>query len=187
LTEASALFEQSLAIFQQENETEGSAFSCYGLGLIALKQGDYAPATTHLHESLRLWQLRSDRHYIAAAHCSLGWLALAQADAIGAAGHFCAGLTLYKEMVDKLGAASALEGMANCIQPAALGVQLLGAAQTLRQTIGAPVPPIDQGAYSASINALRTALGAETFAAGWAEGSTLTYEQAIALALSACR
>jgi predicted ATPase/DNA-binding SARP family transcriptional activator len=187
LTEASALFEQSLAIFQQENETEGSAFSCYGLGLIALKQGDYALATTHLHESLRLWQLRSDRHYIAAAHCSLGWLALAQADAKGAADHFCAGLTLYKEMVDKLGAASALEGMANCIQPPVLGARLLGAAQSLRQTIGAPVPPIDQSAYSASIHALRSTLGAENFATGWAEGSTLSYEQAIALALSACR
>ena len=61
-----------------------------------------------------------------------------------------------------------------------------GAAPTLRQTSGTHIPPIAQREYAASINTLRITLGAASFEAGWAEGSTLSYEQAITLALAHC-
>ena len=186
LDQAAQLFEQSLAIFRPENETEGIAFSCYGLGLIALQQGDYAVAATQMQEGLRLWQLRGHKHHIAAARNGLGRLALALADRAGAATHFCACLTLYQEMVDKLGAAAALEGVANCVQSPLIAVQLFSAANTFRQVIGAPVPPVDAAIYSQWLEQLRTTLDPAQFAASWAEGSTLGYEQAITLALAHC-
>jgi len=184
LDQAQAFFEQSLAIFQPENETEGLAFSCYGLGLVALKQGHYQLAATHLHESLRLWQLRGHKHHIAAALSNLGRLALAQDDGEGAAVHFRASLALYKVMVDKHGAAAALEGVANCIQPAAVAARLFGAAHALRQAIGAPVPPVDQNEHEQWLNRVHATLGAPEFDVYWAEGGVLTYEQAITLALA---
>ncbi len=182
LDRATALFEESLAIFQRENETEGSAFSCYGLGMIALQRAAYPQAAKHLAESLRLWQQRGDRHYTATAHNSLGRLALAQDDRAAAASHFHRSLTLYQEMVDKLGAAIALEGAATTLAPAPLAVKLFGAGHALRQTIGAPVPPIDLDAYETSVRVLRTHIGEAQFEEAWEEGSMLTYEQAIALA-----
>ncbi len=184
LEPAKRLFEQSLAIFQPENETEGIAFGCYGLGLVALKQVNYPLASTHLNESLRLWQLRGHKHHIAAALTSLGRLALAQDDLQGADLHFRASLALYKEMVDKQGAAVALEGAANCIEPLEIAARLSGAAHALRQAIGAPIPPVDQAEVARQINALRATLGTQDFEMFWAEGSTLTYEQAITLALA---
>jgi predicted ATPase/DNA-binding SARP family transcriptional activator len=183
LDQAATLFAQALALFQQEHETEGIAFSCYGLGLIALKQGDYAVATNHLQESLRLWQLRGDKHHTALAHGSLGRLALAQGDKAGAAPHFRASLTLYQEMVDKLGAAVALAGAANCVADGAVAVKLLGAAQALRQVIGAPIPPVDEAEYEAWRQRLCASVAAEQATFALAEGAAFSYEQAIKLAL----
>lgn len=186
LDQAQALFTQSLDIFQQENETEGIAFSGYGLGLVALKQGHYRLATMHLNESLRLWQLRGHKHHIAAALSALGRLALAQEDAPGAMAHFCASLTLYQGMVDKQGAAAALEGIANCVKPLEVGVRLFGAAHTLRQTIGAPISPVDQAEYEQWCKLLQARVAAQQFTTAWDQGGTLTYEQAITLALDHC-
>ncbi len=184
LDQAVARFQQSLALFQKENETEGIAFSCYGLGLIALKRAHYGLAATHLQESLRLWQLRGHKHHISAALSGLGRLALAQGDTQGAAIHFRASLTFYKEMVDKQGAAAALEGFAHSLPATALAARLFGAANALRHASGAPIPPVNQGEYEQWITALRTTVGDQTFALHWAEGSVLTYEQAITLALT---
>ncbi|MEZ4870049.1 MAG: tetratricopeptide repeat protein [Caldilineaceae bacterium] len=183
LERAHTLFSESLALFQQENDTDGLAFSCYGLGLIALQCADYTLATTHLQESLRLWRQRGDRHYIAAVLSSLGRLALAQKASQDATDHFCASLALYQEMVDKQGAAGALEGFASCVSTPAVAVQLFGAAQALRQAIGAPVPPVAQAEYEQWLAKVRTTIDEPTFAKCWAEGGALSYEQAITLAL----
>jgi len=185
LTQAAALFEQSLTIFQAENETEGIAFGCYGLGLIALQQGDYGPAATHLEASLRLWQLRGHKQNIAAVFTALGQLALAQKEQGRATRQLRAALTLYQEMVDKQGAAAALEGASTCVA-APIGAQLLGAAHALRQLIGAPVAPVDAHRYAQAVAGVRNQLGASSFVAAWTVGEALSYEQAILLALANC-
>lgn len=186
LDRAATLFEEGLALFQQENETEGIAFSCYGLGLIALKRAQYLSAAMHLNESLRLWQLRGHKHHIATALCSLGRLASAQGDNRSAAVNCRASLTLYKAMVDKLGAATALEGAVTCVADGAVAVRLAGAAHALRQAIGAPIPPVDSAEYTEWRQRLQARVERPQFALAWAEGSTLTYEQAITLALDHC-
>ena len=61
---------------------------------------------------------------------------------------------------------------------------LLGAAQRLRADLGAPVPRVDLPLVDAHTTALRAALGADAFAAAFAAGRTLRFEDAIALALS---
>ncbi|MEZ4623132.1 MAG: hypothetical protein R2867_47585, partial [Caldilineaceae bacterium] len=92
-------------------------------------------------------------------------------------------LALYQEMVDREGAATTLEGTANCLQ-FGVGAKVLGAAHALRQAIGAPVLPVVQAEYTAWVAALRNALGAQQFADGWAEGEMLSYEAAVTLALA---
>jgi DNA-binding NarL/FixJ family response regulator len=56
----------------------------------------------------------------------------------------------------------------------------LGAAEALRDTIGAPIPHVERDAYERSAAAARVHLGERVFAAAWAEGRTMTPEQAIA-------
>lgn len=66
---------------------------------------------------------------------------------------------------------------------AAAGVLLFGAAERLRETIGAPIPPFELGRYQAGIDAVRAGLDAERFAALWQEGRDLPLDNAAAEAL----
>ena len=83
--------------------------------------------------------------------------------------------------------AECLEGLAGVVgvrgQPARAAL-LLGAAEALRNAIGAPVPPADRADYERSVAAVRTQLDATAFGAAWAEGRSTPLEQAITVALS---
>jgi hypothetical protein len=54
----------------------------------------------------------------------------------------------------------------------------------LRSTIGTPLPPSARATYDRAVAAVREALGADAFAAAWAEGQALPLEEAIAEALT---
>jgi hypothetical protein len=62
-------------------------------------------------------------------------------------------------------------------------VQLLAAAAGLRQTIGAPLPPVDQRAHTLQLQQARLTLGENEFDCVWRAGQQLTVESAIGLAL----
>jgi ATP/maltotriose-dependent transcriptional regulator MalT len=53
-------------------------------------------------------------------------------------------------------------------------------AETLRSMIGIPLPPVERAAYESFVTAARAQLGDHAFAAAWAEGHTMTPEQALA-------
>jgi hypothetical protein len=57
---------------------------------------------------------------------------------------------------------------------------LWGAAETLRETISAPIAPRERPAYESSVTAARDQLGEKLFAIAWAEGRLMTPEQALA-------
>ena len=57
---------------------------------------------------------------------------------------------------------------------------LWGAAEALREAIGTLLPPVERVPYDRAVEALRTRLGEQAFAAAWAEGRTLSLEQALA-------
>ena len=63
-------------------------------------------------------------------------------------------------------------------------VQLLAAANTLRVRIGAPVEQIYQRENENALTRLRAQLGDVGYEMAWSKGTTMTTEQAIALALS---
>jgi hypothetical protein len=62
--------------------------------------------------------------------------------------------------------------------------RLLGAADALRDAIGAPLPPVYRAAHEHDMATARTALGDAAFAAAWAAGRALALEQAVAEALA---
>jgi hypothetical protein len=95
-------------------------------------------------------------------------------------------LTLFRALGDKRGIAYGLEGMArvSTAPGAALEVRERAAA-ALRQTIGALLSLNERADHDRKVAAVRTALGDAAFGAAWAEGQTLTLDQAIAYALEA--
>src|SRR5204863_5308408 len=58
--------------------------------------------------------------------------------------------------------------------------RLWGAAEVLRQAIGAPRAPFERVSYERSVADARAQLGEKAFAAAWAQGRTMTPEQVFA-------
>ena len=74
------------------------------------------------------------------------------------------------------GLASAVAGQGKC----AWAVRLLGAAEAVREAIGAPMPPVECASYNRAVAAARAYLGEQAFAAAWSQGREMTPEQALA-------
>jgi tetratricopeptide (TPR) repeat protein len=68
---------------------------------------------------------------------------------------------------------------------ARLAARLLGAAEALREAMGAPLPAVYQPDHERTIVCLRAALDEGEVAAAWAEGRAVSLSQAVAEALAA--
>ena len=87
------------------------------------------------------------------------------------------------EMDNKELIPACLEGLADLVAAQgelAWAVRLWGAAEALREAIGTPLPPIERADYGRAITAVRTRLDEKAFTTAWAEGRTMTPEQALA-------
>ena len=76
-----------------------------------------------------------------------------------------------------------LEGLARVVAvqgEVSWAARLWGAAETLRETSGAPIAPRERPAYESRVTAARAQLGEQPFATAWAEGRSMTPEQALA-------
>ena len=83
---------------------------------------------------------------------------------------------------DKLNIASGLEGLASVV--AAQGAytwaaRLWGAAEALRESIGAPLPAVECPAYERALAAACLHLGKSGFARTWAKGRSMAAEDAL--------
>jgi predicted ATPase/class 3 adenylate cyclase/DNA-binding CsgD family transcriptional regulator len=107
-----------------------------------------------------------------------GELELAECDAHDALAHGT-GVEAYLLVPDILECLADLAGRNGSHREAA---RLFGAAEAMRQRIGAVRFKIDEVAYEASVAALRDAMGEKDFDAAWAEGAALSTEEAIAYA-----
>ena len=58
-------------------------------------------------------------------------------------------------------------------------VRLLAAGEALRERLGVPIQPTDRDERDRSLGAARDAVGEAAFRAGWAEGQSLSLEDAI--------
>jgi hypothetical protein len=94
-------------------------------------------------------------------------------------------LALFYAGGDRVGAAWSLEGLAGAC--GALGqleraAHIFGAAATLREAVGAPVPPAARAAYDRALQAVRLELASrkgDAFAAAWERGRGMALDEAV--------
>ncbi len=197
--QASHYFEEALPLYRHLGDKDYLTYVLSGLGEIALRQGNYEHATALLEESLALRREFGINWGIAASLGSLGWVALRRGDLKQAVTRLVESLTLRREIGDRAG------GMAWCLEKLAeialtngqresvsrrdedfqRAARLFGAAEALREPIGSVIDLVDQPEYERQLAILRAQLDEATFAAAWAEGRTMTMEQAIEYALTA--
>jgi non-specific serine/threonine protein kinase len=184
------LFEESLALERQLDDTYGIALRLVNLLGVVTTQGDYGRAWALGEESLALWRELGDSYFIAASFNNLGDVARLQGDYERATALYEESLALCRKLRDdndrRNVITSVLEGIGRLAgargQPAR-GARLFGFADGLRRATGRRILPRDRAEHEEALAALRTSLGEEAYAAAWAEGPALSLDEAVALAL----
>jgi len=183
LTQASALLEESLALSRQGGYKDNIANSFCLLGTTAIQQGDLPKARALLEESLALFKEMGDRENIGQALSGLAWVSFVQGDYAAARRWLEESFALFKATDNQWGSAACLVGFAALA--AAQGAwtwaaRLAGAAETLCQAVNGVLLPAVHAIQEFTIAAARTRLGEEAFTTAWAEGRTMTPDQALA-------
>src|SRR5262249_16294270 len=146
------------------------------LGDFARYQGHLDEARARYEESLALQRSVGDTWGMALSLAELGMVARDEGNYPLASEFALASLTLLREQripyfvpegLDLLAAAASAQGRAK------RAARLLGAAEALREALGAPLPPPDREPYDRHLTRVRSMLDAGAFAASWAAGRSL--------------
>jgi predicted ATPase/DNA-binding CsgD family transcriptional regulator len=180
-----ALLEESLAIFQERNDTLGKADYYRIAALVALQQGDVTTARACAETSVRLSREAGRRPWIARMLALLGKVMAASGDLTEAGALSQKSLATVQELDDQGRITFGVEGLASVAAAqgeVAWAVRLWGAAEALRYVLALSVliPPFERAEYKRAVAAARAHLGEQAFAAAWAEGRTMTLEQVLA-------
>lgn len=184
---ARSAFEESLAIERALANKPGVALALNHLGELAIYAQDWKAARSWYEQELPLQRALNNKSGVAWTLYSLSRVAGHEGAAEEQSDLLRQSLQLWQEVGDQRGVAMALEALARAA--AAQGqpqraARLYGAAQSLRDATGNPLPPFQQPERGIELAALREALGDAAFAAAWEAGASLTREQAIPEALT---
>jgi DNA-binding CsgD family transcriptional regulator/tetratricopeptide (TPR) repeat protein len=181
-TKIRSLLEEGLPLFKEVGDKDGIAFCFFFSGRLALSQGDVFMARSQLEKSLTLYREMGDRRCISQSLCALAKVVAIQDDHTTARALYEESLAISR-VGHKLNIASGLEGLAGVValqgEPT-WAARLWGAAEALRDAMEAPIAPVERPAYEQEVSTTRLKLGEKVFAATWAEGRTMSPEQALA-------
>jgi predicted ATPase len=183
---AQPYFAESLAICRERGDRSGIAYSLRGLGDVAHAQGDSQTARPLYAESLTICREIGDRSGTAYALLNLGSVSEAQSDYRAAQSFYEQSLPLFQ----KIGSASifalfldALAGLNAKESKTERATVLWGAVDALRKQIGFALSPTEQEVYDDKVAKARQILGEEASSIAWVHGSSLSLDQAIAVAM----
>ncbi len=178
-----SLLEEGLALFRELGD-KGNIAHCISLsGRLALSQGNTAAGRSLLEESMALFKEIGGQWSIAESLAVLAQIEASQDDQAAARTLYEESLRLVREWNYKDLFPSCLEGLAGVVATQdnpAWAARLWGAAESLRQALSLPLPPVECARYEHSVATARTQLGEKAFAAAWAQGRMMTPEQALA-------
>jgi len=178
---ARAPLEEDLAIAREMGNQRNLSYALGFLGQLALYQGDWTTARSLMEESLAIHRETGDQLGTARRLYDLGRVAFGEGD-VRARALYEEALTIFLALKSKWFIAASFEALAAAVLAQGKrtsAARLWGAAESLREGMGAPIPPVERAAYDRSVAAARAQLGEKSFAAAWAEGRSMTPEQAL--------
>jgi tetratricopeptide (TPR) repeat protein len=183
LTQAHTWLEESLALYQELGDKESIAYYLQLSGLLALGEGETALAHSPVEQAVALFKEMRHQYGMTLSLYALAQVVAAQGDDARSQSLYEEGIAVSRKTGNRQFVAFGLEGLARVVAvqgELSWAARLWGAAETLRETIGAPIPPVERPAYESSVAAARAQLGEKPFATAWAEGHLMTPEQALA-------
>ncbi|TGA95278.1 BTAD domain-containing putative transcriptional regulator [Streptomyces sp. MZ04] len=163
LERSTDLHEQGMRVAAEQANRFAEEFARVGLALVARRSGELDRAETLLRESLN-WNRRLETEFgvpfygVTLILAELGFVAAARGETAVARGLHTRGLDAAREVGDPRSVALALEGLA---EVEALegssdeAARLLGEAEDLRASVGAPLPPAERG----DVDRIRSLIG----------------------------
>ncbi|HEX2915506.1 MAG TPA: tetratricopeptide repeat protein [Chloroflexia bacterium] len=184
--EAKTLYEQARSILEELGDlrTMAQLYNNYGEVLHSLQE--YSAANTYFEKSLIVRQELGDKIGAAQTYVSLGGLNCTNGFYGSALNFFSQALKLLVETGDNRYLAICLEGLATVnyhLGTVDLAARLTGAAEALREKIGAPLEPIELLPYEDLLKEIQLKLAPEDYRAFRAEGHDLPLEQTIKIIL----
>ncbi len=179
----SPLLEECLALSLEVGFKEGIAAYYSVSGQVALSQGDLAAARSLAEKSVALYREMGHRHGTANSLSLLGKVFATEGDYAAAQTLFEQSLAISGELGEKWVAAVFLVELGEVVaaqRQLAWAAQLWGVAEAIRDASGVPIPLVEFADYERSVSAARVHLGERAFAAAWAQGRSMTPEQALA-------
>jgi predicted ATPase len=172
------LLDECLALAREVGDRRLMVTCLSYLGAASFQQGDITTARSFAEQSLRLSKEIGVPRTTADARTLLGKVNFVQGD-------YTAARALYEESLASpvgvnLGSLEELASVVAAQGEPTWAAQLWGAAEALRASLGTPMPPVDRADYERSVAAALAQLGEKAFNAAWAEGRTMTPEQALA-------
>ncbi len=177
------LLGESLALHQLLQDEPGIAFALLSLGVTLANQDDHAHARTLLEECLRRYRQLGDLRLVAIALTMLALVVGAQGDLRQASALLHEGLTGHVEVGDRAFVVFALTGLAGVAATARQSVQaarLLGAADMLRDSVGAFLAPINRVSLAKTEARIQAQLSERDTAAARETGRAFSLEEVLA-------
>lgn len=178
---ARALGEQGLLLLRDGSFPVVEAFLLATLGSVAWAQGEYDRATTLLERCLavrvdvgQVWGAAEARMLLGRVECFRGLYQAAET-------HCHDAFTIFSRLGAPRDMAECLEALAAIAAgqgQAERGAWLWGAAEAVRTSIGAPLPPVERTIYTPVLTQIRVVLGSARYATLLVEGGTLSPKQA---------
>ncbi len=179
--------QEACEILYAETDALGASYVLETIGMAQFKLKRYAEALHSLETSLEAFRRADDKRGLALILHALGDVSLAQEKLSDAADYYRETLRLCAQTGERRRAAFVLEGYAAVVAKegdAIRAATLLGAAEALRQAIGAPLYASERAAYDELLERVRAPLTRAAFDDAWRAGQALSMTEAIAVALT---
>jgi predicted ATPase/class 3 adenylate cyclase/tetratricopeptide (TPR) repeat protein len=163
-----------------------AGMSLFMLGLEERAQGQLEIARGHFEEGRRLFRLLRHKGFETSMTSEIGHIARMEGDVSQAKEIYRQTILSFQELGNRPAVAHQLECFALIATAEAepqRAVKLLGAAEALREKIESPMTDFERSEYDQAVARLHSLLPEAEFKLLWAEGRSLTREQAIRLAL----
>jgi len=187
VADAARLLDQSLPLHEAVGDRPGAAWAVFIQGMLASDDRDFPRAIRLIEESLGRYRMLGDLRFSGIVGTMLGSILIMSGQVERVAGLLQESLTGLRAVGDRAFMLSGLLTLAWV--EAKLGrplraARLIGAAETLRDTLGATLPPVNQGTLDATLAIIGPQLGEAERAAAEADGRRMTLEEAIAEAMN---
>jgi tetratricopeptide (TPR) repeat protein len=157
-----------------------------GMGYAEREQGHYAAAKAYFEEGLGIFKQLRHKGFENVLFSEIGHIARLQGDSSQAKEIYRQTITRFHDLGNRAAVAHQLECFAHLAiveENPRRAARLFGAAEALRQRIDSQMADHERLEYQWSLERLRAILTEGELEAFWAEGRTLTMEQAIEFAI----